>query len=77
MTSMVGGSPLAYSTPLHPVVVGSANINQRSLGGNRDSEICLGAFQPGQVTILLRPPGASVHPSLCRAAGAAAGPGGE
>ena len=28
------------------IVVGSANINQRSMGGNRDSEICIGAFQP-------------------------------
>lgn len=29
------------------VVVGSANINQRSLDGSRDSEICIGAFQSG------------------------------
>jgi len=29
------------------IIVGSANINQRSLGGNRDTEICMGAFQPG------------------------------
>jgi len=28
------------------VIVGSANINQRSLGGERDTEICMGAFQP-------------------------------
>jgi len=28
------------------VLVGSANINQRSLGGNRDSEIAVGGFQP-------------------------------
>jgi len=28
------------------IIVGSANINQRSMGGNRDSEICIGAFQP-------------------------------
>jgi phospholipase D1/2 len=31
------------------VLVGSANINQRSLDGNRDSEICLGAFQPAHL----------------------------
>jgi len=31
------------------VIAGSANINQRSLGGNRDSEICIGAFQPNCV----------------------------
>ena len=30
------------------IVVGSANINQRSLGGNRDSEICIGGYQPSQ-----------------------------
>lgn len=28
------------------VIVGSANINQRSLGGNRDSEIAFGSWQP-------------------------------
>ena len=29
------------------VILGSANINQRSLDGNRDSEICLHGFQKG------------------------------
>lgn len=29
------------------VLVGSANINQRSLDGTRDTEICIGAFQEG------------------------------
>lgn len=28
------------------ILIGSANINQRSLGGNRDSEIAVGGFQP-------------------------------
>ncbi|KAK1413955.1 hypothetical protein QVD17_29692 [Tagetes erecta] len=28
------------------IIVGSANINQRSMGGGRDSEIAMGAFQP-------------------------------
>ncbi|KAI5402755.1 hypothetical protein KIW84_050382 [Lathyrus oleraceus] len=28
------------------VMVGSANINQRSLGGSRDTEIAMGAYQP-------------------------------
>ena len=28
------------------IVIGSANINQRSMAGERDSEICVGAFQP-------------------------------
>ena len=31
------------------IIAGSANINQRSLCGNRDSEICIGAFQPNCV----------------------------
>ncbi len=31
------------------VIVGSANINQRSLDGDRDSELAVGAFQPGHV----------------------------
>jgi len=28
------------------IIVGSANINQRSMEGSRDSEIAMGAFQP-------------------------------
>ena len=28
------------------VIMGSANINQRSLDGSRDTEIAMGAFQP-------------------------------
>ena len=28
------------------IVIGSANINQRSMAGERDTEICVGAFQP-------------------------------
>lgn len=28
------------------VIVGSANINQRSLAGSRDTEIAMGAYQP-------------------------------
>lgn len=30
----------------HYIIVGSANINDRSLGGGRDTEIALGAYQP-------------------------------
>ncbi|XP_063869848.1 uncharacterized protein LOC135105560 isoform X3 [Scylla paramamosain] len=30
------------------IIVGSANINQRSMGGTRDTEIAVGAFQPMQ-----------------------------
>jgi phospholipase D1/2 len=29
------------------VQIGSANINQRSLDGNRDTEIAMGGYQPG------------------------------
>ena len=28
------------------IVIGSANINQRSMAGERDTEVCVGAFQP-------------------------------
>ena len=28
------------------VILGSANINQRSMAGNRDTEIAMGAYQP-------------------------------
>lgn len=28
------------------VIIGSANINQRSMEGTRDSEIAMGAYQP-------------------------------
>lgn len=28
------------------VIIGSANINQRSLAGSRDTEIAMGAYQP-------------------------------
>lgn len=28
------------------VIIGSANINQRSLDGTRDTEIAMGAYQP-------------------------------
>ena len=54
------GAQLARESLRHPVYVhsklmvvdddylvcGSANINQRSLAGERDTEICIGAFQP-------------------------------
>ena len=43
------------------VLVGSANINQRSLGGNRDSEIAVGAFQPGHTVSEEGDPRGSVH----------------
>ena len=30
------------------VIMGSSNINQRSLAGSRDTEIAMGAYQPHQ-----------------------------
>ncbi|XP_006657113.2 phospholipase D alpha 2-like [Oryza brachyantha] len=33
------------------IIVGSANINQRSMDGGRDTEIAMGAFQPRHLTI--------------------------
>jgi len=30
------------------IILGSANINERSMGGNRDSEMAIGAYQPEQ-----------------------------
>ncbi|GAA0156838.1 phospholipase [Lithospermum erythrorhizon] len=32
------------------IIVGSANINQRSMEGGRDTEIAMGAYQPGHTT---------------------------
>lgn len=43
------------------VLIGSANINQRSLGGNRDSEIAIGAFQPGHTVNEVDSPRGDVH----------------
>ncbi len=43
------------------VLVGSANINQRSLGGNRDSEIAVGAFQPDHTVEAEGDPRGGVH----------------
>lgn len=32
------------------IIIGSANINMRSLSGSRDSEIAIGAYQPAFTT---------------------------
>lgn len=32
------------------IIIGSANINQRSMDGGRDTEIAMGAFQPHYLT---------------------------
>ena len=42
------------------IVIGSANINQRSMAGERDSEICVGAFQPAH-SISDGPPRGDIH----------------
>jgi phospholipase D1/2 len=33
------------------IIIGSANINQRSMAGNRDSEMAMGAYQPHQLSV--------------------------
>ncbi|KAL6180627.1 hypothetical protein ACLB2K_047288 [Fragaria x ananassa] len=40
------------------VIMGSANINQRSMDGSRDTEIAMGAYQPHHTWAALK----SVHP---------------
>ncbi len=43
------------------VLVGSANVNQRSLGGNRDSEIAVGGFQAEHTVEAEGDPKGDVH----------------
>jgi len=43
------------------IIVGSANINDRSLMGDRDTEICIGAHQPNQLTSKSMPARGDVH----------------
>ena len=43
------------------ILIGSANINQRSLGGNRDSEIAVGGYQPGKTINEEENPRGDVH----------------
>lgn len=33
------------------VIIGSANINQRSMDGSRDTEIAMGAYQPNHTWV--------------------------
>ncbi|KAJ0031780.1 hypothetical protein Pint_12390 [Pistacia integerrima] len=37
------------------IIIGSANINQRSMDGGRDTEIAMGAFQPLHLTTSIEP----------------------
>ncbi|CAN6336426.1 unnamed protein product [Urochloa humidicola] len=43
------------------IIVGSANINQRSMDGARDSEIAMGAYQPHHLAAPTRPARGQVH----------------
>ena len=43
------------------ILVGSANINERSLGGNRDTEIAAGAYQPDHTTETEGDPRGDIH----------------
>ena len=43
------------------ILIGSANINQRSLGGNRDSEIAVGGYQPGKTINEEENPRGDIH----------------
>ncbi|KAI3803464.1 hypothetical protein L1987_31616 [Smallanthus sonchifolius] len=43
------------------IIVGSANINQRSMDGARDSEISMGAYQPHHIATRTTPARGQVH----------------
>ncbi|EPS60466.1 hypothetical protein M569_14336, partial [Genlisea aurea] len=43
------------------IIVGSANINQRSMDGGRDSEIAMGAYQPFRLSSHRQPARGQVH----------------
>lgn len=42
------------------IILGSANINQRSLEGDRDTEIAMGAYQPHHLAVQ-QPPRSDIH----------------
>ncbi|KAD6794549.1 hypothetical protein R6Q59_021474 [Mikania micrantha] len=43
------------------IIVGSANINQRSMDGGRDSEIAMGAYQPHNIATRTTPARGQIH----------------
>eukprot|EP00262_Sarcandra_glabra_P021160 TRINITY_DN876_c0_g1_i1.p1 TRINITY_DN876_c0_g1~~TRINITY_DN876_c0_g1_i1.p1 ORF type:complete len:813 (+),score=144.84 TRINITY_DN876_c0_g1_i1:311-2749(+) len=43
------------------IIIGSANINQRSMDGARDSEIAMGAFQPHHIVTRQQPARGQIH----------------
>lgn len=51
--------PYLYAVDDEYIIIGSANINQRSMDGGRDSEIAMGAYQPNHLlsTNQMRPIG--------------------
>ena len=42
-------------------MIGSANINQRSMDGGRDTEIAMGGYQPYQLAVNNRPARGQIH----------------
>jgi len=40
-----------YAVDDEYIIIGSANINQRSMDGARDSEIAMGAYQPFHLAV--------------------------
>ncbi|CAI0416683.1 unnamed protein product [Linum tenue] len=43
------------------IIIGSANINQRSMDGGRDTEIAMGAFQPQHIATSNQPPTGQIY----------------
>ncbi|KAL6495866.1 Phospholipase D [Orobanche gracilis] len=43
------------------IIIGSANINQRSMDGSRDSEIAMGAYQPYHLSSARHPARGQIH----------------
>lgn len=43
------------------IILGSANINQRSMGGDRDTEIAVGCYQPAYIADSSKTPKGDVH----------------
>ncbi|KAH9602147.1 hypothetical protein KSS87_007621 [Heliosperma pusillum] len=43
------------------IIIGSANINERSMNGARDSEIAMGAYQPNQINHMNQPARGQIH----------------
>ncbi|RRT66883.1 hypothetical protein B296_00022832 [Ensete ventricosum] len=46
LSTLIYTSSCVYKVDDEYIIIGSANINQRSMDGSRDSEIAMGAYQP-------------------------------